>query len=207
MKLTLLALTIVELGYGQARVGQCLESPAATAHVETTRPGPILTRTGPPGFAAKPEKSRVSAPPALPQIQYPKPPTNPAASCWCGTVPASSLISETSTQEVPLISLAGNFRFDHLLLQEAKQFASAIVSGLVVSAGLPNEGVDLIQNFALMSADAAQNTVLERPDPPTLTGSYNLVLKFSGTSALAIAGSSNFTAGSVNWEVCGYQIH
>ena len=106
-----------------------------------------------------------------------------------------------------MISLPGNFRFDHLILQESKQFTSDIVSALAVSAGLPKSGEDLVSNFALMSQTAPQNYVTEMPDPPALSGTYNLVLKFEGNSPLAIGGSSNFASGALNWEVCGYQVH
>jgi hypothetical protein len=106
-----------------------------------------------------------------------------------------------------MISLPGSFRFDHLLLQEATRFSSAVVTALAVSVRVSDSDNDLIHNFALMSATAPQNSVAEIPDPPALTGTYTLLLRFVGATALAIDGSSNFSSGALKWEVCGFQVH
>ena len=215
MKTALLILSLGFLGHGQTRMGQCGGSPVMAFNPGMTGPAGAapqvdaqsmkLSTRG--GFAAKPANSRLNVQPVLPQIQYRRPTGVPAVSCWCGTVGANALTSEGSSQEVPIITgLAGNFRFDHILIQETKQFSSDVVSSLAVAAGRPNVGEDLVPEFALKSQQAPQNYAYEVPEPPVLTGTYNLVLKFVGTSPLAIAGSSNFSSGAVNWEVCGRQV-
>jgi hypothetical protein len=101
--------------------------------------------------------------------------------------------------------LGGNFRIEHVLIQEARRFSSDIVERLAVTAR-PKVGEDLISEFELKSEIAPQNFVSERPATPPLAGTYDLILRFTGSSPLAIEGQSNFSAGAVNWEVCGYRV-
>jgi hypothetical protein len=104
-----------------------------------------------------------------------------------------------------LTGLSGKFRFDHLLVQESKHFSSDLVNRLAVSVGMPGNVADIISTFGLKSDLAPENFAFVLPNPPVLTGTYDLVLKFVGSAPLAIDGSSNFSAGSLYWEVCGGQ--
>ena len=76
--------------------------------------------------------------------------------------------------------LPGAFRFDHVLLQETRRFASDSVGSLVVGVGRPNAGADVVSPFPLKSDSAPDNFWYERPAPPQRTGAYDLVLQFQG---------------------------
>jgi hypothetical protein len=116
------------------------------------------------------------------------------------------LTSSTLSQEVTVLTgLSGKFRFDHVLVQEAKHFSSDLVNRLAVSIGMPGSVADLISSFVLKSDLAPENFAFVLPNPPVLNGTYDLVLKFVGSAPLAIGGSSNFSGGSLYWEVCGGQ--
>ncbi len=134
-----------------------------------------------------------------------RPPLHPSKSCWCGTVDASSLTAAALSQEVLILTgLTGNFRFEYVLIQEARQFLSDSVSSLAVAASRPNTDGEIVPSFVLKSDAAPENFAWARPQPPVLNGTYDLVLNFVGSSPLGIGGVPNFTSGSVNWEVCGY---
>ena len=125
--------------------------------------------------------------------------------CRCGLVDAAALVSAENSQEVPiLVSMAGRFRFSHVLLQEAGRFASGSVARISVGVGRLGLGPDLVSPFALMSPSAPNNSTYERPGPPQLSGTYDLVLVFQASSALGDGTTSNLSAGTVSWEVCGY---
>jgi hypothetical protein len=99
------------------------------------------------------------------------------------------------------------FRFSHMLVQEATQFAAAGVSTLTVSAGRAGVDTDVLPAFALKQATAPQNYWFDRPGVPIIgTGTYDLVLQFVGSSALGTGSASNFTAGAISWEVCGFSV-
>ena len=103
-----------------------------------------------------------------------------------------------------LTGLAGNFRFDHVLVQETTQFSSASAGSLTVGVGRANQGSDVVSPFALESSSAPYSFWYERPTPPQLTGAYDLVLNFKASAPLGDGAVSNFSAGAVAWEVCGY---
>ena len=128
-------------------------------------------------------------------------------SCSCGTVTYNALTAAANTQEVPILTgIGGNYRFEHVLLQEAEQFRSARIGTLTVSAGRPNTGADLIPAFALKADPSPQNFWYDRPGPLLLSGTYDLVLRFAGTQPLGDGQVSGFSAGTVNWEICGYAV-
>lgn len=196
MKAAFLLFSVSMIGNGQIKTGQC-----GTAPIFASNPGITL----PAGVAAKPGKGRADAP-VLPQIRYPRPPGSPVATCWCGTVGAASLTSGDSSQDVPMLTgLAGNFRLDHVLIQETTRFAATLVNQLRVSVR-STTGVEIISGFNLGSEVTPQNFAYVIPSPVALTGAYDLVLNFTGSAPLAIDGSSNFNSGSITWEVCGYQV-
>ena len=133
------------------------------------------------------------------------PPTESSSSCRCGTVGAGSLTAPSVSQEVPILTgLPGTFRFDHVLVQETGRFSSDRVAGLAVGVGRANSGTDVVSPFLLKSDSAPNNVLFERPHPPQLTGAYDLVLNFRSSSPLGDGAVSNFSAGAVTWEVCGY---
>jgi hypothetical protein len=128
--------------------------------------------------------------------------------CSSGTVNYSSLTANASAQEVTIATaVTGKFRFLHMIVQESTQFASASVGTLTVSAGRPGVGTDVIPAFALKSANSPQNYWFDRPGIPIVgTGTYDLVLQFTGAGALGNGSASNFTAGALYWEVCGFGV-
>jgi hypothetical protein len=150
--------------------------------------------------------SSVAAKDEAAQIQRPRPaPTRPAPSCQCGTVGAGSLTAKANSQEVSILTgLPGSFRFDHVLLQETKRFASDSVASLTVGLGRANREADIVASFPLKSDSAPSNFWYERPAPPQLSGAYDLVLKFKASAPLGDGAASNLSAGTVAWEVCGY---
>jgi hypothetical protein len=202
MRPSFLILWLAMTATAQTRVNGCGASAVASAS------GREVNRETAPraAIAAKPDL-RLNTPLALPQIRYRRVPSGPQHSCWCGTVAFTVLTSPALSQETLMLGgLAGKFRFDHVLLQEEKRFSSDLVDRLTVSVGRPDHEGEMISTFALKSNTAPQNFVFQAPNPPAITGAYDLVLKFAGSSALATDGSSNFSAGSLYWEVCGGQV-
>ena len=131
----------------------------------------------------------------------------PSPSCRCGTVDARSLSAKANSQEIPILTgLAGGYRFDHILVRETAKFTSSSVTKLSVGVGRANLGADVISPFPLMSAYAPNNYWSDRPVPPQLSGAYDLVLYFEATSALGDGTASNLGAGTVAWEICGYNV-
>jgi hypothetical protein len=151
-------------------------------------------------------KSSVAAKDEAPQIRTRRPaPTRPSPSCQCGTVSAAALTAKSNSQEVFIVTgLPGTFRFDHVLLQETRRFASDSVASLAVGVGRPNQGADIVSPFPLKSDTAPSSFWYERPAPPQLTGAYDLVLNFKASAPLGDGAASNLSAGTVAWEVCGY---
>jgi hypothetical protein len=106
---------------------------------------------------------------------------------------------------VPILSgLTGGFRFDHVLLRETRRFSSDTVASLTVGVGRPNGKSDVLSPFSLKSDSAPDNFSYERPVPPQRTGAYDLVLHFKASSSLGDGAVSNFSNGTVSWEICGY---
>ncbi len=129
----------------------------------------------------------------------------PSFSCRCGMVGARSLTAQSNSQDVPILNgLAGSFRFDHVLLRETARFSSDSAASLVVGVGRPTLGPDVVSPFPLKSDSVPYSFWYERPTPPQLTGAYDLVLNFKASAPLGDGAVSNFSAGTVTWEVCGY---
>ena len=151
-------------------------------------------------------KLSVAAKDDAPQIRTRRPaPTRPSPSCQCGTVSAASLTAKSNSQEISILTgLPGSFRFDHVLLQETRRFASDSVASLAVGVGRPNLKADIVSPFSLKSDAAPSSFWYERPAPPQLTGAYDLVLNFQASAALGDGSASNLSAGTVAWEICGY---
>jgi hypothetical protein len=117
----------------------------------------------------------------------------------------SALTSQSNSQEVPILTgLVGSFRFDHVLVQETARFVSDKVAGVVVGVGRAGSGADVVSPFPLKSDSAPGNFWYERPTPPQLSGTYDLVLNFKASSPLGDGTASNLDSGAVAWEVCGY---
>jgi hypothetical protein len=73
-----------------------------------------------------------------------------------------------------LPGLAGSFRFDHVLVQEIRQFSSDSVSSLNVGVGRAHLEDDVVPRFPLKSDSAPDNFWYQRPNPPQVTGAYDL---------------------------------
>lgn len=188
-------------------------SAAAAAPAPSRRPPSVAAKAG----VAAPTEAPVAGtatPSANPravaggmaaQIRPRPAPVQSSETCRCGIVAASSLTAPSVSQEVPILTaLGGNFRFDHVLVQETTRFSSESADGLVVGVGRAGLGSDVVSPFALKSGFAPNNYWYERPTPPQLTGSYDLVLNFKASSPLGDGDVSNFSAGALTWEVCGY---
>ena len=65
-------------------------------------------------------------------------------------------------------------------------------------------GADVVPRIPLKSDSAPNSFWNWRPDPPQIAGAYDLALNFKATGPLGDGAASNFTAGAVAWEVCGY---
>jgi hypothetical protein len=203
MKSLLFVLLFTIVVFAQSRPVPCGSSNAIAADsVPSARTPPVAARadaSAPKG--ARPDLTNIAA-----QIKSRRPvPTQPSSSCRCGTVGVSSLTAPSISQEVPILTgLSGTFRFDHVMVQETGRFSSDSIAGLVVGVGRANSGTDVASPFALMSNAAPNNVLYERPHPPQLSGAYDLVLNFKSSAPLGDGTVSNFSAGAVTWEVCGY---
>jgi hypothetical protein len=114
------------------------------------------------------------------------------------------LTAKSDSQEVPVLTaLPGSFRFNHVLLRESTQFASTQSGTLRVAMGRPGNGADVVSPLTLRNP-AVNSSWYERPGPPQLTGAYDLVLFFQASFPLGDGTTSNLTAGTVTWEVCGF---
>ena len=131
-----------------------------------------------------------------------------AVECSTGTIAYSALISAAQTQEVSILTgMTGKFRPVSVILQEATKFASSSITAASASMGRTSVDTDFIPYLSIMSAAAPQNFYADRPGPPILgTGTYTLVVQVTsdGVHNLGTGAASNFSAGALNWEVCGY---
>jgi hypothetical protein len=215
MKTLLFMLLFAIAVSAQSQSVQCGSPPAVAADpIPPGRTSPVAARAAvappPKDPATEPagqsEKPRSDVGNVAAQIQLRRPvPIRPSFSCRCGTVGAGSLTARSNSQEVLVLTgLAGSFRFDHVMVQETRQFSSDSVSSLVVGVGRANLGADIVSAFPLKSVSAPYNFWYERPTPPQLTGAYDLVLNFKASSPLGDGAASNFSSGALTWEVCGY---
>jgi hypothetical protein len=214
MKLLLFPLLFAIVVSAQSRSVQCASSASAADPVPSGRTSPAAAKAVmEPPFkdpAAEPDSQSAKPRPDVgnvaAQIQLRRPPGNrPLSSCRCGTVVAGSLTAPSNSQEVPMLTgLAGSFRFDHVLVQEIRRFSSDSVSSLDVGVGRAHLGADAVPLFPLKSDSAPDNFWYQRPNPPQLTGAYDLILNFKASVPLGDGAASNFSSGAVTWEVCGY---
>lgn len=214
MKTLLLLLLLAGLSAAQSQPAPCGSPSAAAPPIPSGRPSSVAAKPAaasplkdapaePDGQSANP---RLAAAAVAAQIQPRRPaPTHFSVSCRCGTVAAMSLTAPSASQEVPILTaLAGNFRFDHVLVQETTRFASDSAGSLVVGVGRAAFPPDVLSPFALESPSAPYNFSYQRPSPPQITGAYDLVLNFKASGPLGDGYVSNFSSGALSWEVCGY---
>jgi hypothetical protein len=203
MKSLLFVLLFASAVFAQSQPVPCGSSNAIAADsVPSSRTTAVAAKadaSAPKG--ARPDLTNIAA-----QIKPRRPPpTQSPSSCRCGTVGAGSLTAPSISQEVPILTgLSGTFRFDHVMVQETRRFTSDSAGGLMVGVGRANSGADVVPPFPLMSDFAPNNISYDRPHPPQLTGAYDLVLNFKSSTPLGDSNVSNFSSGSVTWEVCGY---
>jgi hypothetical protein len=126
--------------------------------------------------------------------------------CSTGTVSYTGLTANAQSQEISILTaVPAKFRYHHVLVQEATQFAGVPV--LQVSMGTTGVDTDLLLPMSLKQSTAPQNYGYETPRPPALgNGTYDLVLQFTSTAPLGNGTTSNFTGGSAYWEVCGFSV-
>ncbi|MEO8596821.1 MAG: hypothetical protein ABI759_26110 [Candidatus Solibacter sp.] len=126
--------------------------------------------------------------------------------CASGTVPYSALTAAGTTQEITIqTGIPGNVRWDQVLISESTQFAGT--PALSVSMGRPGTNNNIEMSgvaMPLKSSGGDASYWSTRPIPPQVIGTYSVVLNFSANSNLGNGSASNFTAGAVTWEVCGY---
>jgi hypothetical protein len=121
-----------------------------------------------------------------------------------GTVAASS---SSTTQEIPLFTglLNGDIRYTHAIIGEQTQFTNGgSTSSAKLGIGRPGSTTDteMISNFFIMQSTGNSQIAFDRPQPPTINGSYDLVLTVNtvGTNV------SGLTAGTAYVEICAYSI-
>jgi hypothetical protein len=203
MKSLLFVLLFTIVVFAQSQPVPC-GSPNAIAadSVPSARTSPAAAKAD----ASAPKGARSDLTNIAAQIRSRRPaPTQSSSSCRCGAVGAGALTAPSISQEVPILTgLSGTFRFDHVMVQETGRFSSDSVADLAVGVGRANSGTDVVSPFALKSDTAPNNVLYARPHPPRLTGAYDLVLNFKSSSPLGDGTVSNFSSGSVTWEVCGY---
>ena len=123
--------------------------------------------------------------------------------CASGTVPYTALTAATPAQEIIIqTGVAGNVRWDQVLISETTQFAGTF-TGLTVSMGRPgvNNNVEMTGTaLPLKQSSGDINYWSARPIPPQLSSNYSIVLNFTATGANV----NTATAGALSWEVCGY---
>jgi len=126
--------------------------------------------------------------------------------CSTGTVDYTSLTANATAQEVSILTaVPAKFRYHHVLVQESAQFTGT--PSLTVSMGTAGVDTDLMLPVSLKQSTAPQNYGYETPRPPAVgNGTYNLVLQFVASAALGNGTATNFTSGSVAWEVCGFSV-
>jgi hypothetical protein len=205
MKTLLLVLVFAIAAPAQSRPAPCGSSNAIAADsVSSGRTSPVAAKAD----ASAPKDARPDLTHIAAQIKSRRPaPTQSSSSCRCGTVGAGSLTAPSISQEVTILTgLSGTFRFDHVMVQETGRFSSDGAGDLVVGVGRANSGTDVVSPFPLKSDSAPNNVLYERPHPPQMTGAYDLVLNFKSSSPLGDGTVSNFSSGSVTWEVCGYNV-
>jgi len=186
----LFVLTCVARGQSQAMDCESINTPTAQANTKAAY-GEADRRTGS-GVAPQIQPRRAVA-------RATPPP------CRCGTVDAATLTAKSTSQEVTVLTgLAGTFRFDHVLLRETTQFASSVAGALSVGVGRPAAGADVLSPLMLRNPAAPYSYLYDRPGPPQLTGAYDLALFFQSSFALGDGAKSNYSAGTVTWEICGF---
>ncbi|MCU1234470.1 MAG: hypothetical protein JWP63_2437 [Candidatus Solibacter sp.] len=110
-----------------------------------------------------------------------------------------------TTQEIPIVtSVPGRFRYGHVLISETTQFASGSVTLTKLSVGRPGVTTndELLPQTSFMQGSGDSWFAMDRPQPPTLTGTYSLVLAIRTTGG----NISALTAGAATYEVCGYAV-
>ena len=123
--------------------------------------------------------------------------------CANGTVAYTALTAAAASQEITIqTGISGNVRWDQLKLSETTQFASSTATALTVSVGRPgtNDSEMTGAQIPLMASSGDANFWSARPSPPQLTSTYSIVLNFASTGDNVNA----FSAGVLDWELCGY---
>jgi hypothetical protein len=182
MKLLLFPLLFAIAVSAQSRSVQCASSAIAADPIPSGRTSPAAAKAvmePPSKDPAEPDSQSAKRRPDVgnvaAQIQLRRPPIRPLSSCRCGTVVADSLTARSISQEVLMLpGLAGSFRFDHVLVQEIGQFSSDSVSSLNVGVGRAHLEDDVVPRFPLKSDSAPDNFWYQRPNPPQVTGAYDL---------------------------------
>jgi hypothetical protein len=125
--------------------------------------------------------------------------------CVSGQTPSSVLTSAAQSQEIPLFTVNGSTRWEHVLISETQQFPASV--GLTVSAGRPGttdtEMTGSVIQLGVSSGDSKHWSSM--PDPgPQLSGQYQVVLNFSVAAGHAVSEAA--ASGSLHWEACAYRI-
>jgi hypothetical protein len=120
--------------------------------------------------------------------------------CASGTVPYTSLTTAGASQEITILTgVLGNARFDQLTVNPSTAFTGGTATLPTVSMGRPGSS-DYEMTGTLLPVGSGSGLLTARPSPPQLTGTYSIVLAFS----VATGNVNAFTAGSLDWEICGY---
>lgn len=124
-----------------------------------------------------------------------------------GTVAAAANVS----QEIPIVSsVTGTIRYTSVRIAESTIFTSTggtPVTVLKASMGPPGSSTNdqLLPQFSLMQSSGSANFATDRPSPPQITSTYDLVVAFR---VIVPNGAfiNTLTAGAVTYEACGYAV-
>ena len=123
-----------------------------------------------------------------------------AVECAHGTVGYASLTTAASSQEITIqTGISGNVVYDQILVSPSIAFTGGSATLPTVSMGRTGAN-NYEMTGALVPIGSGSTFWSARPNPPQLTSTYNIVLNF----AVATGNVNAFTAGSLDWRICGY---
>jgi hypothetical protein len=120
--------------------------------------------------------------------------------CAHGTINYTDLTTAGASQEVTIeTAVSGDVRYDQVLVNPSTAFTGGSATLPTVSMGRTGSN-NYEMTGALIAIGSGSTPWAARPVPPQLTSTYSIVLNF----AVATGNVNGFTAGALDWEVCGH---